>query len=193
MTAFFLTISIFLNILCLLALVILFQRQHRLQDLDRKQQHALQEMEDVLSSFLYEIKEENEKLQGLLGKKTLSGEEASIYKPDLPAIQEERTADERGKDDFPEPIVSLSKNNIQLDQVRKAYKETETVAKSTEELPPWLKLEGQPLQTETGSAESLKEQIISLWKEGHTIEAIAKKVDKGKTEVELTLKFYGIL
>ncbi|HWO77983.1 MAG TPA: hypothetical protein VNM69_19110 [Bacillus sp. (in: firmicutes)] len=186
MIAFFLTISIFLNILCLLAIVILFQKQHRLHGLEMKQQHALQEMEDILTSFLYEIKEENEQLQVLLenNQQPLKrNEEVSSPKPTAPVIVKEQAGV-----DVPGP--TLSKNSIQLRQVRKVYNEQEVSWEKYEELPPWLKLEDELDQSETAAP---KDQIISLWNEGHTIEAIAKKINKGKTEVELTLKFYGIL
>ena len=195
MIAFFLSISLFFNILSLFAIVVLFQKQHRLQDLERKQQQALQEMEDLLTSFLYEIKEENEQLQALLQlnppNSSIPTEDDSVHQEFSSHNQNEQLANDKEAKDISEPTLSLTKQRCKLNEVRKAYKHLDSIGKK-EELPPWLKLEEEPLPSnETLPENSLKDQIISLRNAGYPIEAIAKKVNKGKTEVELTLKFYG--
>ncbi|GAA0332017.1 swarming motility protein SwrB [Bacillus carboniphilus] len=191
--AFFLAISILLNILCIFAIVVLFLRQNRLQEVERKQEQTLREMEDLFSSFIYEMKDENEKLHALLQHPS-----NQMNEKDQPVIKTQSVEIVRGtEEDLPEketshPVEPTVKTGVQHHLAKRAYGEKSKMQDS-EELPPWLTLD-EEVQKEDVEAtpKTVQEQIVELWNEGKSIEAIAKKVDKGKTEVELTLKFYGI-
>ena len=60
MVNFLLVFSIALNILALLCIALLFIRQNRLAAFESRQEKALEEMEEIVSTFIAEIKEENE-------------------------------------------------------------------------------------------------------------------------------------
>ena len=62
MTIFFIIINLILNIIALLSIIILFLRQGKLFKLEDNQKRNIQEMEELLSSFVLEVKEDNEQL-----------------------------------------------------------------------------------------------------------------------------------
>ena len=62
MTIFFIIINLILNIIALLAIIILFLRQRKLFKLEDNQKKTIQEMEELLTSFVLEMKEDNEHL-----------------------------------------------------------------------------------------------------------------------------------
>ncbi|MDW2876916.1 hypothetical protein [Bacillus infantis] len=55
-------ISIILNVLALLAVIVLYQRQNRLIEMEKNQKETIKELEETISMFILELKEDNEKL-----------------------------------------------------------------------------------------------------------------------------------
>ena len=78
MTIFFIIINLILNIIALLSIIILFLRQGKLFKLEDNQKKTIKEMEDLLSSFVLEMKEDNEQLikriEDLKNAKTFSSQ-----------------------------------------------------------------------------------------------------------------------
>ena len=62
MTIFFIIINLILNMIALLSIIILFLRQGKLFKIEDNQKKTINEMEDLLSSFVLEMKEDNEQL-----------------------------------------------------------------------------------------------------------------------------------
>ena len=62
MTIFFIIINLILNMIALLAIIILFLRQSKLFKIEDNQKKIIKEMEDLISSFVLEMKEDNEHL-----------------------------------------------------------------------------------------------------------------------------------
>ncbi|MER3007375.1 hypothetical protein ABQG73_21320, partial [Bacillus licheniformis] len=67
MTIFLITISFLIHAMSLFALIILFQRQNKISDSEKKAKQAAKDMEEMMTAFLIEIKEENEQLIAKLG------------------------------------------------------------------------------------------------------------------------------
>lgn len=67
MTIFLITISFLIHAMSLFALIILFQRQNKISDSEKKAKQAAKDMEEMMTAFLIEIKEENEQLISKLG------------------------------------------------------------------------------------------------------------------------------
>ena len=59
---FFIIINLILNMIALLSIIILFLRQGKLFKIEDNQKKTIKEMEDLLSSFVLEMKEDNEQL-----------------------------------------------------------------------------------------------------------------------------------
>ncbi|MCM3600163.1 hypothetical protein M3175_05420 [Robertmurraya korlensis] len=199
MTSVFLFISIVLNIIALFSIVILYLRQSKLFEVEKKQQKMIEEMEDVISTYLAEMREENESFikrmtkaatkqspeQKNKKKKEVSGE------PIPPSAEEEKR---------PYSIKSSKSQAV------KAYK-IGAIQPLTDEdvevlLPDFTEAEDPTLdpnveKEEEGNLQevtepkekSLLEEVVYLQEQGLTYEEIAKKLHKGRTEIELLLKF----
>ncbi|MCS0787189.1 DUF6115 domain-containing protein [Cytobacillus pseudoceanisediminis] len=193
MTAFLLAISLLLNIVALLAIILLFLRQNKLMETEKKQEKMLVEMEEVISSYLFQMKEENDdfinKFSQINAKNQLSVKEKSIR------VNTERKSDENiAKAD--EKSLRLARASVY--QASKAYKKN--LRASEEEL---NESEGLASLKETESVmqsdnsqrakeeipSSMEDQVFMMKKQGLNVEDIAKRLGKGKTEIELMLKF----
>ncbi|MCS0673105.1 DUF6115 domain-containing protein [Cytobacillus firmus] len=193
MTAFLLAISLLLNIVALLAIILLFLRQNKLMETEKKQEKMLVEMEEVISSYLIQMKEENDdfinKFSQINAKNQLSVKEKSIM------VNTERKSDET-IDKADEKSLRLARASVY--QASKAYKKN--LRASEEELD---ESEGFASLKETESVmqsdnsqrakeeipSSMEDQVFLMKKQGLNVEDIAKKLGKGKTEIELMLKF----
>ena len=78
MTIFFIIINLILNMIALLSIIILFLRQGKLLKIEDNQKKTIKEMEELLSSFVLEMKEDNEQLikriEDLKNEKTFSSQ-----------------------------------------------------------------------------------------------------------------------
>lgn len=199
MTSVFLFISIVLNIIALFSIVILYLRQSKLFEVEKKQQRMIEEMEDVISTYLAEMKEENESFIERMTKAATnqSNKKENRKKKEVnietipPSTEEEKVS---------VPIKSLKSH------AAKAYK-IGAIQPLTDEdvevlLPDFNDAEGptgdlkvekeveETVQEVTEPKEkSLLEEVVHLQKQGLSYEEIAKKLHKGQTEIELLLKF----
>lgn len=199
MTSVFLFISIVLNIIALFSIVILYLRQSKLFEVEKKQQRMIEEMEDVISTYLAEMREENESFIERMTKTATKQFPEQEYKkkkevsvePILPSAEEEK---------IPYSIKSSKSHAV------KAYKigaiqpltdeDVEVLLPDFNEAedpsldPEVEKIVEENLQEVTEPKEmSLLEEVIYLQEQGLTYEEIAKKLHKGQTEIELLLKF----
>lgn len=196
MTSVFLFISIVLNIIALFSIVILYLRQSKLFEVEKKQQRMIEEMEDVISTYLAEMKEENESFIERITKaaknqvnKKVNSEKKEVTL--LPSSEEEK---------IPFSIKSSKSHAV------KAYKlgviqsltdeDVEVLLpdfNESEDLNADLKVEKKVEDTRQEVTEpeekSLLEEVVYLQEQGLTNEEIAKKLHKGQTEIELLLKF----
>ncbi|WP_027408712.1 hypothetical protein [Anoxybacteroides tepidamans] len=168
MTAFLLTVSFVLHALSLFIIILLYLQLSKVKEVERRQSQLSQEMEQTISAYLLEWKEENERFLQALSKKMDNGSE----KKDVdrsPSIK--NRSEKRNETEWLPPMESIEqmKDEVEI----RAAKQTKSVSTP----PPPM---------------SLEEQAIALQKEGKTIEEIAKLLNKGKTEIELLLKFRGV-
>jgi hypothetical protein len=155
MITFLITISFLLHAVSLFALILLFQRQNNMKHREKKMQQTAAETEEMMSVFLMELKEENEKLINQLSKKAPEQKEPAPIPHETP------------RDDavvLP-PIVPRAA----------AVKAYDGAKKKPE----------QPLKEQSAA-----ERMIELKKQGFSEEEIARELQIGVTEVQLSLKFY---
>ncbi|MEM5010794.1 hypothetical protein WKH57_08750 [Niallia taxi] len=193
MVNFLLVFSIALNILALLCIALLFIRQNRLAAFESRQEKALEEMEEIVSSFIAEIKEENElfldrvqrlddNLEESKMEELRSTLEVSEPKP-IPMINTYKAAAKSyqtfeksaGNDDVEELLDLILPQNPEEKAVQEEDIADEAIVEKEEE----------PEEKE----KTLLEVVTELEEQGKTIEEIAKQLNKGKTEIELLLKF----
>ncbi|MFD4928306.1 hypothetical protein ACFWMS_05140 [Peribacillus butanolivorans] len=206
MLVIFMFLLFLLNILTIFAVVVLYLRQNRLSKLEKDQKAIISEMEELLSGYLMEMKEDNETLV-----KTFTNSVA--LKPKREHEEQERAV---VKNSTRDNEIKREKKML-LDykegrhmgtnkQAAEAYKkqpedneEHRLPLKSEDRLDLSSKapsLSNQEYEKEfsgmlqVGLNElSFNEQVEYLADQGHSIEKIAKKLNRGKTEIELLLKF----
>lgn len=205
MVTFFLILSLLLNIVAFLAIVILYLRQNRFIQAEKKQIKMIQEMEEVISAYLLEMKEENEKFIQRVQEIGLNKETAlnrTIQTPtsnrsDLHSdeTKKDRTirigkaapfqavkAYKKNMDNFD---LSIEKSNSSpLTDGNQAVSQNASGDSEDQFLDENIKFE-----QKDDYLKSLLKEVFSLQKQGLSVEEIAKKLNKGKTEIELLLKF----
>lgn len=197
MVAFLLALSLLLNMIALLAIILLFLRQNRLMETEKNQEKMFREMEDVISSYLLQMKEENAAFinrAAQLGK--YSGSPINVHKEHPTMEQAKNEENER------EPRKQNRLLKASAYKAVKAYKKNSKFpADETGDKKMELKAESEirPVP-ETGEDSGkaadkkqhtlrLMENVLLLRKQGLTEDEIAKTLGKGKTEIALMLKF----
>ena len=186
MTGILIFILFLMNILLILMVIVLYLRQNRLIGLEQKQQVNITEAEDMISAFLLEIREENEQF--------ISNVEKMQKFNDKP-VKENRTADFSDR----EHIDILLDAHVPSEAYTK-FLTTNSYSKSDNQVEPAdLELAAPerndgPLTEQKKKAEwselPYSEQVFYLFEKGLGIEEIAKTLNKGKTEIDLLLKFH---
>ncbi|HAQ06187.1 MAG TPA: hypothetical protein DCR24_01110 [Bacillus bacterium] len=184
MTTFLLLLSLILNAAAIFAIILLYLRQNRLVEAEKKQGKIIGEIEEIFSAYLLELKEEHDQFIDKM-RKTQRRKEAQASEEEPPEKHETegRTV--------ASPRVGTG---ITYHAARKAYKQNSD---------PINTLDGEPgsvIPSNTPPNQidqdlirfqqlSMIDQVIQLEKQGLSIENIARRLNKGKTEVELLLKF----
>lgn len=170
MTIFILLLSIILNIITIFAVIILFSRQNRLLTMDHSQKQVMKEMEDIFTAHIEELKEENEQF--------ISKFKSVQIKQKKDGAIEKTTNNHQAIDKRTNEVNEVISNNYNRMYAAKSYQNT---AGTNTNL---IKNEQDGTNSET-----LIDKIISLQETGLTNDEIAKKLNKGKTEIDLMVKF----
>ncbi|MFC7061183.1 DUF6115 domain-containing protein [Halobacillus seohaensis] len=144
MVYFLLVISFIVDGVLIIGLITLLTRVKKAEELELRQKEVAGEIEDLFSSYLLEIKEENRRLESKIDQ------------------QYSREAEK-------EPVRSAEEDS---EENKKAVY-----------TPP------QPVETDGTYEPSIHSKIITLYKNGDSVDTVAKKLSMGKTEVELIVKF----
>lgn len=170
---FILIVSIMVNMVAVLAIVILYLRQNRLIQFEKDYKEYTKEVEEIIHTFIIEMKEENEKI------KQLFVDESSKIPP---AEGPRKLSDDEEKMDLNMTGVP---NGYNQKHARNAYENT-----NRQSVIDHLKEEN----TESDVTDRELDQISILAEarkmknQGKTIEEIAKKMGRGKTEIDLLFK-----
>lgn len=197
----------FLNGIALFSIVILYLRQNRFLQVEKKYEKLLNEMEEVISTYLLEMTEENEKFIHKV-KELLSKQQPITNKI---TTDHDITHDDKKGDSFNEKI-ELTKEQPPFRkgtvfQAVQAYRNTNSSDVKMEDEEPVLPslVSETPPKTKDSSVEELQKgredrsasdlytqsfyyQVLLLQKQGLSTEEIAKRLKKGRTEIELLLK-----
>lgn len=188
MTTFLLLLSLILNAAAIFAIILLYLRQNRLVEAEKKQGKIISEMEEIFSSYLFELKEENDKFLELMSNSNIKVNTDKAEKPaevtDMESQKDPEARDHEIQQQRPGKGISYH-------AARQAYHK----ASETTTVPPGDTDEaeidsGQTADPAPETKElSLFDQVTAMRHQGLTIEEIARDLDKGKTEIELLLKF----
>lgn len=166
MTTIFLVFLFITQLISFYFLALLNAKVSKFDDLEKRQTTLMREMDDSIGVYLSELKDENDRLIQQLAtreeKRVDPVKEVPIQREKKQAIVEENKGIET--------LINIPKMPVNL--VLKSYGAAQ---KPNEEAIPEVLDD--------------KARAIQLHDAGHTIEEIAKTLGKGKTEVELVLKF----
>ncbi|PIC65609.1 hypothetical protein CSV79_00585 [Sporosarcina sp. P13] len=146
-----------LQIISFMVITLLFMKISRFNNLEKKQQHLMQEMDQSVMAYLTEIKEENDRLIKRLNEVPVP---KTVVKSSI-----EKTETTPGPEKIQQKTQSIPMN-FALRSYQKAVSP---------------KQDNEPLNDH--------QQVKQLYKDGNSVQEIAKKLGKGQTEIELILKF----
>ncbi|MEO4053495.1 hypothetical protein [Solibacillus sp. CAU 1738] len=184
---FILLIGLVISQLVIFYLIILLNNKvAKFKDLEVRQDQLMQEMDNAIGVYLIEMREENDRLIEQLNTvkieqsiRTNVSEQAHIekvqqaYVPPTVNGQGEQTPQEMEQ-------MAEKKSFIPKNMAASAYNRQKA---QVQELAP------KKLDEVEQKNISFEQQIVDLYKAGQSIEEIAKQTQKGKTEIELLLKF----
>ena len=206
MTTIVLVVLFISQLLTFYFLVILNSKISRYKEIEKRQEAIIREMDDAISAYLVEVKDENDRL-----------------------IQELKMQSESKKVVSNEHQVTENRRSLELEKTGAATKETEAnpkfepeqVKMNTEEKPseriidvpkivpktiattaykkqmpqmqqPVKQVESVAIENESSTNLSpFEQEVVGYHKLGLSIEEIAKKTQKGNKEIELLIKFHA--
>lgn len=196
MTIILIAVLFILQLLSFYFLIILNTKLAKFKDLEKKQERLMREMDDTISVYLAEMKDENDRLIQELQRvsksetptNSVEQEEQFVRQQEQPSslIKEESTVDSSISLDQ-EPRIYVPKNIVANAYSRQQQSGAKAEAKV-------IRSDQQPsgaTEKEEAKPLTLEQQAIKLSKQGKTSEEIAKQLQKGKTEIELLLKFHN--
>ncbi|MEK4711265.1 hypothetical protein MKX62_00335 [Sporosarcina sp. FSL K6-5500] len=143
----------------------LYTKVTKFDDLEKKQRKLMTEMDNSIVAYLSELKDENERL---IEQLTVHAQQPDFKKTTVSASQEPAASEEV------RPVIRASIPKMPVNLALKSYK---AAGQATEE-------SKAPVE-----AVDARTQVIRLYDAGQSIEEIAKQLGKGRTEIELILKF----
>ncbi|TXC91932.1 hypothetical protein FS935_05990 [Metabacillus litoralis] len=153
-----------------------------MKSLTDNQRKILEDTENSMTSFLIEMKDENDRLiEQLTNNSSLIPQEV--------APKDNKNAKVNN--------IAAKASSYDIDKMKKSKKEENENENEDEGLPKHLSQIDEVKDTIEISESTLAEietlpfeiEAINLYENGYSIEQIARKFNKGKTEVELILKF----
>lgn len=197
MSTFFIIISLILNVVSLFIILILYLRQNRLFEVEKNQEKLLKEMEGIISSYLLEIREDNEQFINKIKEmdESRSKRMDPIMETD-PTYSNHTQTNLKGIENIKEieekDTVTIRPVTAIRTQVAKAYKQNHRNDKKSnnDETNHTENFEDKKKIAMVSEKKSPIEEIILLQEQGFSNEEIARKLNKGKTEIQLLLKFH---
>lgn len=207
MTTILLVVLFISQLLTFYFLVILNSKLSKYKEIEKKQEAIIREMDDAISAYLLEVKDENDRLIKELKthsefKKIVQVDqhvatESSYFKIEAntddssDAVLEKETLKSQKleqKENYSEQVIDVPKyvsktvaataykkqlphNQLQIEQIEKVVEPNE--------------------HPENQGLSQFEQEVVDYHRLGMSIEEIAKKTQKGKTEIELLIKFHA--
>ncbi|MDX8365091.1 DUF6115 domain-containing protein [Cytobacillus sp. IB215665] len=179
-------------------IIILYLRLSRLHEVEKKQERMIKDLESVIASFVVEMKEQND--QFLNRVQAVKSEEQSS-----PPTAGETTITNEVQQ-YVDNQTNTKVNNDKIEQGNSSIYDIDTLSnEDIKDLLPDYRNNGyenvkqtnrndiKPYNQEPAMSgekkQTFKDKVLDLRSQGYGIEEIAKQLNKGKTEIELLLKF----
>lgn len=193
MVSIILAVLFISQLLSFFFIILLNSKLAKFKDLEQRQERITKELDDAIGLYLMEMKEENDRLiQELTAVKQPSVEGKHFAEEENGDQLIENSVASSEPDLLPESNAAQQRKYVPLAFAANAYNKQKQ-HDAIEDKPAEQKLEkALPLkkQEEQAYLTSFDEEVVEMYRAGKTIEEIAKKTQKGKTEIELLLKFH---
>ncbi|WP_262172941.1 hypothetical protein [Saccharococcus sp. Marseille-Q5394] len=170
MQTVFLLFLFILQVIGFYFIALLYMKVSKFNNLEKKQHKLMAEMDDAIGAYLSELKEENDRLINIIDKQEEGRSLRETARVDRPTEDPTQSPDMKT---FP-----IKTPGYPLKAALKSYQAAPTLNKDS--------LAVQVIE-ESGLDD--RTLAIRMHDNGKSIEEIAKRLGKGKTEVELLLKF----
>jgi hypothetical protein len=164
MSTFLFVISFIFHLISFFFIILLSLKLAKVKEVETKQVKMMKDMEEAIAAYLLEFKEENEKFIDALTK-TINRTESqnkSVEKAEKQAVSLTYL-----------PNIEQVKDQVDISTTQITHEKISS-SKNTEM---------------NEEMQSIMQQAFQLRRQGKTIEEIARILEKGKTEIELLLKF----
>jgi hypothetical protein len=203
---FLVIISIAFNMIAFLLIAILFLRQNKLIKMEENLKKPIKEMEDLMSTYLLQLKDENECfIQNVKGFKKDNNDLKStsvkfspiklehVEEKSLQSFENKEVPIDRKSDqlDSPENFTSLIGKTISNQAVKAYQSQNQNTEKEIVEIDRETTEQGETNQEPLINSNQIDgDLVLHLQKQGYSLETIAKRLNRGKTEIELYLRFH---
>ncbi|MFC0271321.1 hypothetical protein ACFFIX_07630 [Metabacillus herbersteinensis] len=168
MTSILLFISIVLHAVSFYFIIVLYTKYSTIKQLTESQKSLYEETEHTLTSYLLEVKDENQKLIDEFKKElhTTRSKTVSKVSPLIQGIEKVKSEETIAYDELPSHLIGMP----EVKDIVEIKNESSSSSTQKNKLPYDI-------------------EAINLFKDGYTVGQIAKKLNKGRTEIDLLLKF----
>ena len=210
MVSIILIVLFICQLLSFFLIMILNSKLAKFKDLEARQEKIIREMDDAIGAYLMEMKEENNRLI----EELTAAKQAHTVKADIQPVAEQQFETKQS-------MIQENIEDLLYAQEKPSTESTnEYIAQSTKQKPfvpiafATNAYDKQKEQSNTEVASVLAEfseddtdsfieentspelapferKVVEMHQAGKTIEEIAKETQKGKTEIELLIKFHG--
>lgn len=192
MVALVLVILVISQLICFYFIILLNTKVSKFKDLEKRQDQLIREMDDALALYLVEMKEENERFINELTKvkqTELNNNEINASTLDMmQRVDEKESSLKNTVENTNLHSAVEQKAFVPKMKAKNAYKKQKAMTVNQKE--PQKEVETQ-IQKDISSLPSFEQKVLKLHDEGKTIDEIAKITQKGKTEIELLIKFHA--
>ena len=202
MTKIILIVLFIAQLLSFYFILLLNSKISKFKLIEKNQEKLVAEMEDTFSVYLLEMKEENDRLiremSMVKNKQRNDNQTVKVGEPSLQsnldnAIDVEEQI-HRSEINLQQPKASDDNTQLKVEPMKvvpksvaaNAYKKNATAPTSGS-----IQTNQQPSKPVDEMIQSFESEVIKYYKTGMSVEEIAKKTQKGKTEIELLIKFHA--
>lgn len=178
-------ITLFLiQMITIFVIVLLYSKLSKFQNIEKRQNELINEMDNAISVYLMEMKEENDRLISELKKPNVVQKAASTRKEGTAQTIKEQPVKEQEMEPRKFVPVKQAASAYQKQKTQQQVKEKDNEAlEKAETLSEDNEIQEQNL--------TFEQQVINHYRNGKSIEEIARMMGRGKTEIELLVKFHA--
>ncbi|BAK17390.1 hypothetical protein SSIL_2967 [Solibacillus silvestris StLB046] len=178
-------ITLFLiQMITIFVIVLLYSKLSKFQNIEKRQNELINEMDNAISVYLMEMKEENDRLISELKKPNVVQKAASTRKEGMAQTIKEQPVKEQEMEPRKFVPVKQAASAYQKQKTQQQVEEKDNEAlEKAETLSEDNEIQEQNL--------TFEQQVINHYRNGKSIEEIARMMGRGKTEIELLVKFHA--